>query len=148
MFYTRLKGESNITAKELLLQPQKLTAIIQRRIVELQQLKELAHSITANVSQERVSASGDHQKMASLVDRAVDMESEITTLFNQLMDTNKEVSSVIERLPPAEYDVLHKRYIQGMTFYEIADQKGREYSWATTTHGRALKNVQKIIDQS
>lgn len=131
-----------------MLQPQKLNAIIQSRLIELQQLKELARSVTANISQERVKASGDHQKMASLVDRAVDMESEITSLSNQLLDIKKEVSSVIERLSPTEYDVLHKRYIQGMTFYEIANQKGKEYSWVTTVHGRALKNVQKLIDQS
>ena len=139
---------SNITAKELLLQPQKLNAIIQSRLIELQQLKDLARSVTANINQERVKASGDYQKMASLVDRAVDMESEITSLSNQLLDIKKEVSSVIEQLNPTEYDLLHKRYIQGMSFYEIANQKGKEYSWVTTVHGRALKNVQKIIDQS
>ena len=139
---------SNITAKELLLQPQKLNAIIQSRLIELQQLKDLARSVTANINQERVKASGDYQKMASLVDRAVDMESEITSLSNQLLDIKKEVSSVIEQLNPTEYDLLHKRYIQGMSFYEIANQKGKEYSWVTTVHGRALKNMQKIIDQS
>lgn len=131
-----------------MLQPQKLNAIIQSRLIELQQLKDLARSVTANINQERVKASGDYQKMASLVDRAVDMESEITSLSNQLLDIKKEVSSVIERLSPTEYDVLHKRYIQGMTFYEIANQKGKEYSWVTTVHGRALKNMQRLIDQS
>ena len=131
-----------------MLQPQKLNAIIQSRLIELQQLKDLARSVTANINQERVKASGDYQKMASLVDRAVDMESEITSLSNQLLDIKKEVSSVIEQLNPTEYDLLHKRYIQGMSFYEIANQKGKEYSWVTTVHGRALKNMQKIIDQS
>jgi len=33
-----------------------------------------------------------------------------------------------------------------MSYYEIADAKGRDYNWATTVHGRALKNVQRILD--
>jgi hypothetical protein len=39
------------------------------------------------------------------------------------------------------------RYIQFKSLQEIADHYGKEYGWATTTHGRALKSVQDILDK-
>jgi hypothetical protein len=34
-----------------------------------------------------------------------------------------------------------------MTFDDVAVEKNRSKSWVTTVHGRALTNVQKILDK-
>ena len=50
-----------------------------------------------------------------------------------------------EPFPPVDYSVH-----SGPTFdrlKEIADRYGREYTTITTAHGRALKNVQNILDK-
>lgn len=132
---------------DYLKQPQRLEVMIKNKLIERQQLKDIAFSITANSDGERVQSSGSQQKMANAVDRWVDMEAEINGLIDRLVDTKKEVIATIEQLSTAEYDVLHKLYIQGMTFDEVAAAKDRSKSWATTIHGRALVNVQRIREE-
>lgn len=132
---------------DYLKQPQKLDVIIKNKLIERQQLKDIALSITAHSDGERVQSSGSQQKMADAIDRCVDMDIEINRLIDRLIDTKNEVIATIERLNTTEYDVLHKLYIQGMSFDEVAAAKDRSKSWVTTIHGRALVNVQRILDE-
>lgn len=85
--------------------------------------------------------------MADALDRCVDMDAEINGLIDRLVDFKREVSGYIERLNTAEYDVLHKIYFQYMTFDEVALAKNRSKSWATTVHGRALANLQNLLNE-
>lgn len=134
-------------AQTYLEQVEKLDARIRNKLIEQQQWRDIALGITANMEGERVQSSGAKNKMADAIGRCVDMEAEIDSLIDILVDTKKEVIQTIERLDSAvEYDVLHRRYIQFQDLQEIADHYGKEYGWATTTHGRALKSLQAILD--
>jgi septation ring formation regulator EzrA len=134
-------------AKEYLKQVEKLDVRIRNKLIEQRQWRDIALGITANTEGERVQSSGAKSKMADAIGRCVDMESEIDSLIDNLVDLKKEVIQTIEQLDSAvEYDVLHRRYIQFQDLQDIADHYGKEYGWATTTHGRALKNVQCILD--
>lgn len=137
-----------IDAKNYLRQVEKLDVRIQNKLIERQQWKDIALGITASVGGERVQSSGSQQKMADAIVKCVDMESEIDALIDALIETKKDVIATIEQLEnPTEYDILHKRYIQFLPLQEIADRYKREYTTITTTHGRALKNVQNILDK-
>lgn len=134
-------------AKEYLKQVEKLDIRIKNKLIEQQQWREIALGITANMDGERVQSSGAKSKMADAVAKCVDIEAEINSLVDILIDTKKVVIQTIERLDSAtEYNLLHLRYIQFKSLQEIADQYGRDYGWATTTHGRALKSLQTILD--
>lgn len=134
-------------AKKYLYQVIKLDTQIQNKLIEKAQWMDVALSITAGVGGDRVQSSGVKSKMAEAVDKCVDMEAEINALVDLLIEKKREVISVIERVEnPTEYNVLHMRYIQKMDLQEIADRYDREYTWATTCHGRALKSVQNILD--
>lgn len=135
-------------AKCFLKQVEKLDARIKNKLIEQQQWRDIALGITANMDGERVQSSGAKSKMAEAIDRCVDMETEINSLIDELIATKKEVIATIEQVDSAvEYDVLHKRYIQYMEYEDIGDCYGKDYGWATTTHGRALKSVQGILDK-
>jgi RNase H-fold protein (predicted Holliday junction resolvase) len=137
-----------VDAKEYLKQVEKLDVRITNKLIEQKQWRDIALGITANMDGERVQASGRQSKMADAIDKCVDMEAEIDSLIDILIDTKKEVIQTIEQLDSAtEYNVLHMRYIQFKDLQEIADHYGKEYGWVTTTHGRALKNVQAILDE-
>lgn len=141
-------GGENLDAKEFLKQPKKLDLLITNKLIEKQQWRDLAMGITANMEGERVQSSGSQQKMADAITKCIDMEAEIDRLVDLLIDKKREVVSVIEQVDsPIEYDVLHKIYIQYMTLQDVADHYGKEYGWATTTHGRALKSVQEIREK-
>lgn len=136
-----------MNAKEFLTQVEKLDMLVQNKLIEKQQWMELALGITARMDGERVQSSGAQSRMAEAVEKCVDVEAEITALIDRLIDTRRAVLAVLEQVDsPIEYDVLHRRYIQKMDLQDIADAYGKEYGWATTTHGRALKSVQKILD--
>lgn len=134
-------------AKEYLRQAERIDLRVKNKLIEQKAWRDIALSITANMDGERVQSSGARSKLEEAVGRCVDMEAEIDSLVDILVDTKKEVIQTIERLDSAtEYNVLHLRYIQYKDLQEIADHYGKEYGWATTTHGRALRSVQAILD--
>ena len=140
----RKKSEAQVFLEQV----ERLDARITNKLIEQQQWRDIALGITANMDGERVQSSGAKSKMADAVGRCVDMEAEIDSLVDNLVDTKKEVIQTIEGLhSPTEYNVLHMRYIQYKSLQEIANRYGKDYGWATTTHGRALKNVQLILDE-
>jgi hypothetical protein len=122
---------------------------IKNKLIEQQQWRDLALGITANMDGERVQSTGTKTKMADAIDKCVDMEAEIDRLIDELVDTKKKVIEAIEKLDsPVEYDMLHRRYIQYQSLQEVADHYGYDYGWATTTHGRALKSLQVILEDA
>ena len=135
-------------AKEFLQQVKTIDLRIKNKLIEQQQWKDMALGITANMDGERVQSSGAKDKMASAVERCVDMEADIDSLVDKLVDTKKEVIQTIEKLySPTEYDVLHRRYIQYQTLQEIADHYGKDYGWAKVTCKRAVSHVQAILNK-
>lgn len=143
-----VSGGDDLDAKEFLSQPKKLDLLIKNKLIEKQQWRDLALGITANMEGERVQSSGSKQKMADAITKCIDVEAEIDSLVDRLIDKKKEVIQVIEQLDsPIEYDIMHRIYIQYMSLQEVADHYGKEYGWATTTHGRALKSVQRIREK-
>ena len=134
-------------AQTYLEQVEMIDAIIRNKLIEQRQWKDIALGITANMGGEKVQSSGSQSRMADAIEKCVDMEAEIDSLVDKLIAVKKEVISTIEQLgSPIEYSVLHMRYIQFKDLQSIADYFHKEYGWATTTHGRALKGVQEILD--
>lgn len=135
-------------AKSYLQQVEKLDVLITNKLIERQQWKDIALGITASVGGERVQSSGSQQRMADAVIKIVDIEAEIDGLIDAFINTKKMVIETIEKLhSPTEYNILHMRYIQHISLTDIADMLNKEYTWVTTTHGRAVKHVQNILDR-
>lgn len=141
--------EEKIQAELFLKSVEKLDAILENKLIEQMQWKEVALNISANIGGERVQSSHCPSKMADAVIKCVAMEEEIAECVDKLIAEKKKVIGVLEQLySPTEYRILHMRYIQYISLSDIADRLNREYTWVTTTHGRALKNVQKILDKN
>lgn len=134
-------------AKKFLKQLEKLDTLIKNKLIEREQWKSVATGITAQTGGERVQSSGSQQKMADAVHRYIDLETEINRCIDKLIDARQEVIAVIEQLNAIEYDLLHKLYVQHIPLDEVADKFDKSYSWVTTVHGRALRNVQTILDE-
>lgn len=143
-----MRGRDPLKAQDFLRQVRKLDLQITNKLIEQQQWRDIALGITANMDGERVQSSGGKSKMADALNKCVDIEAEIDGLVDKLVDTKKEVIQTIEQLDsPTEYDVLHRRYIQFLSLQDIADHYRKDYGWATTTHGRALKSLQEILNR-
>lgn len=134
-------------AQEYLGQLEAIEIRIQNIKFDILQLKELALSITPAYEGERVQASGNLQRTASVVDRWVDKEREMNEAIDRLVDLKLEIAGTIEHLKkPKESGVLHMLYIQKKSFKEIAAAYDKSVSWATSIHGRALQSLQKELD--
>jgi hypothetical protein len=134
--------------------------LIENKLIEKEQWKSIAEGTTAPSEGERVQASTSKEKMADAVLKMIEIQTEIEAQVQKLIRTKQDIISTIEQLKPIEYNLLHKMYIginkrdsEGniyvhyMDFGEVATLHGKSYSWATTTHGRALEQVRRIINQ-
>jgi hypothetical protein len=136
-----------LNAQEYLKQLKKLNMMIVNKQIEIQQWKTIASGTTAFSEGERVQSSGNQQKMEKAVAEYVDIEESMKAELTEFVKTKQEIISVIQMLRPVHYDLLHMIYVQFLTFDDVADKYDKSYSWATTVHGRALKQVQKILDE-
>ena len=148
-------------AKDFLLQVEKLDRLIENKLIERQQWQSIAMGVTSGgesvlvkvngktelQNMEKVQSSGNPHKMEDAIIKYIEIEAEIDRYIDILIDTRKDVIDTIEMLPVQEYDLLHKVYIQHITLADVAGAYNTTYSNVTTVHGRALKNVQKILDE-
>lgn len=125
----------------------RLDVLLKNKLIEREQWRDLALIVTAHSDGDRVQSSGNLQKMSDAIARCVDMEAEINAIVERLAIEKADVLSVIEQLPPDEYDVLHMKYIQHLTNDEINMARDRSGSWASTIASNGRKNVQMILDR-
>ena len=136
-----------MTAREYLKQIEDIETKIKNKKVEKEQWYAIATNTVPQSYGERVQTTGNPQKMAHAVEKLVIIDNEIEAEIERLIDKKLEIIGVIEQLSTKEYDLLHAKYVQFCTLQEAAYQCRISYSNATTMHGRALKNVQKILDR-
>lgn len=131
-----------MTGKEYLGQIEKLDLMIENKLREIDLLRNLAQSVTAQLNPDKVQASSSQQKMAEAVERYIDLENEINDCIDNLFDLKREVISKIEQLEAKEYNILHLHYIQYLTLIDIANKYDKSYSWASDLHNRAIKHFE------
>lgn len=127
--------------KEWLDQIRRTDRRIQNKLEEITSLKEMLTSITATLSVEPVSHSGNDDKMGSAVAKIVDLENEIHVDLERFIDLKREVFETINGLEPEEFDVLYLRYFKYMKWEEIADDMHYTCRHITRIHGEALENL-------
>jgi hypothetical protein len=124
-----------------------LDLLIINKLAEKARWFEIATSTTANMSGgDRVKSSSDPHRMESAVCDYIEAGREYDEFVSKCKAERDEIIRTIEMLPPTEYDLLHKVYVQYKSLKEVAVLKRKAYSWATTVHGTALKHVQDILD--
>lgn len=121
---------------------EQLREIIENKIEERKQLYQDATSTGSLIGGERVQTSGTAGKMTGIIEKYVELDRQI----NKHMDEMMEIIHTIELLGHDEYDVLHKKYVQGMTLRDVARKREKAYSTTAHTHSRALRHLQEILD--
>ena len=144
-------------AQAYLNQLQEIDGDIQNMLAEVERWRLIAYHITASnqtvkvngieYAMDRVQSSGSQQKMADAVCKYIDIEDDIKRELSILAEKRKEITGTIRMLPYNKRNVLHKRYVQDMSFDEIALVCDKSRSWVTSIHGRALQDVQAILDE-
>lgn len=134
-------------AKKYLSQILKDDRIIKNKCVEVYQLRCLATSVTAPMGKESVMTSGPSDKVGNIVSKILDMENEINELIDRYIDEKQERIKVIEQIEdPLQYTILHKHYVQGIRFRDIAEEEHYSEVHIAKQHQKALAKVQNILN--
>ena len=131
-----------MTAEQYLRQIRKLDAVIVNKLKDHRRWVELAEGIGGFSVGERVQASRNLHRGADAIGRYIDIESEI----NELRAQRNGIVAVIEELPPDEYQVIYKIYVEGYMLKELPSKFKRSYEWCKTRKKNGEAMIQEIID--
>lgn len=132
-----------MTTKDYLNQIGRLNRMINNKLVEIAQLKELACSISAIQTGERVQTTPNYDKIGTACAKIDDMERKLDKLIDTYVDKKNHIISQIDGIEDEMlYNILFARYIERKTFEKIATEL--EYSWRQIIrlHGKALKQFE------
>ena len=133
-----------MTTKDYLNQISRINRMINNKIVELSQLKELACSISAVSGEDRVMVTPNFDKIGTKQAKIDEMERNIDALDDEYIIKRDKIVSQIDSMEDENvYNVLFSRYIEKKTFEVIATEMN--YSWRQTIrlHGIALKKFEQ-----
>lgn len=132
---------TNQEKKKWLLEYRKLEQNIERDMEELQRLESRAEKITSMVSDmPKGGNQGDRLQLA--VDRICELKVSLNQRIDAAVEKRKEIETVIETLEDKTLQLLLRyRYIDGMTWEQIAVKM--DYCWRQVVrlHGSALSKI-------
>ena len=136
-----------MTAKEYLLQAKFLKQRINSKMSQMQQMRDLAITITQVISDMPKAKNASTSRMEDTITDIVDLENEISDDIKDLVALQKEITMMIERLDKLEHKmILTERYIDGSDWCEIADLLHYSVRWTQSLHGEALIALQSVLD--
>ena len=121
---------------------EELKEIIDNKIEERTRLYLEAVRTGTSGKGERVQTSTGAGAMTGTVEMYVDIDRQIAGYTREI----QEIICTIEMLEHDEYDVLHKKNVQGMPHRDVARKRETAYSTTAHTHSRALIHLQEILD--
>lgn len=138
-----------MTAKEYLNQIHNAEKGIKELQDEIHTLEALATSTTVSGQSEKVLSSGTKEKMADTVVLIDEKVSELQDKTQALIKLRTEVMMIISKVCDMDYQqILYKRYCQSKKFEEIAVEMTYSWRWVIKLHGRALDEIDKIINRT
>ncbi len=129
-----------MTTKDYLNQISRLNRMINNKLTEILQLKELSYSISAVRSEEKVKSSSDLDRIGSSYAKIDEMERNLDKVIDEYADKKNLIIKQIDGIEDEDfYNILFSRYIEKKTFEVIATEMNFSYRNITRLHGRALK---------
>jgi DNA-directed RNA polymerase specialized sigma24 family protein len=101
----------------------KLDELIHAKCAERDQLMNLATKITPVVS-DMPHGGGASDKVGNIAVKLADLARETDILVDRYADYRQMVIRELEKLPAKEYGVLHRYYVQYMTWEQVAEDMG------------------------
>lgn len=130
--------------KQYLNQISRLDRLINNKLSEISQFKELAYSIKAITNEERVQTTPNYDKIGSTYCKIEEMETKIDRLIDEYVDKKNLIISQIDGIEnEIYYEILFARYIEKKTFEKIATDLNYSFRNTTRLHGKALKEFEK-----
>ena len=106
---------------------------------------DLATSTTTSPDKIRIDRTNSAKRMDELYS---EISADIDKQIEELLTIRIDIQKTIRQLPRANHRrILTLYYIDGYTWPAVADFEGKEVRTINRWHGRALQEVQKILDR-
>ena len=133
-----------MTTKEYLCQISRLDRMINNKLSEISQLRELAMSVSAITNEERVQTTPNFDKIGTAYCKIEEMEEKLDKLIDEFVDKKNLIISQIDKIEnETYYEILFARYIEKKTFEKIADEMAYSWRQIIRLHGGALQEFEK-----
>ena len=130
--------------KDYLSQVSRLNKMINNKLSEISQLRELSVSISAIGNDEKVQTSPNFDKIGTTVAKIDEMENNLDKMIDEYLVKRERIIAQIDTMEEESvYQILFSRYIEKKTFEKIATEM--KYSWRQIVrlHGKALQQFEK-----
>ena len=130
--------------KDYLSQVSRLNKMINNKLSEISQLRELSVSISAIGNDEKVQTSPNFDKIGTAIAKIDELENNLDKMIDEYLVKRERIIAQIDTMEEESvYQILFSRYIEKKTFEKIATEM--EYSWGQIVrlHGKALQQFEK-----
>ena len=129
--------------KQYLQQISRLDRMINNKLSEISQLRELTMSVSAVKNEERVQTTPNFDKIGTAYCKIEEMEEKLDKLIDEFVDKKNLIISQIDKIEnETYYEILFARYIEKKTFEKIADEMNYSFRNTTRLHGQALREFE------
>lgn len=138
-----------MTAKEYLLQLQRLNTMIDQKIKELVDLRSVSMGIGCvdySKNKTKTVPSGE-APFVKIIDKMVDLDEEIGNEIDAFVDKKHDIINQIQGLRKHKHiEILYKHYVEYKRLEVIAVEMNFTYQYIVELHGHALKDFQKTYE--
>lgn len=118
--------------------------MINNKLVEIQQLRDLALGISSISTGERVQSTPDFDKIGSKMAKIDELEKNLDETIDKYVDLKNRIIGQIESMEDEiTYNILFSRYIEKKQFELIAIDMGYSWRQIIRLHGNALKQFEE-----
>ena len=132
-----------LDALEYLGQVKKIDSMIINKYRDYKRWVEIAEGMGDVSASERVQSSRNLQQIPNAIVRYIDIERDIEKLKAERL----AILCTLEKLPPTEYEVLYKLYVEDYLLKELPSLFHKSYEWVKKRKRSAICHLQIILDE-
>ncbi len=136
-----------MTAKEYLEQAYRIDERIESKLTQIESLRGLAARVTSVFSDMPHSSTPDNQRLEKTVAEIIDLKNEINSNIRELLVLKNDITAMINVIPDIrQRTILEMRYLNFMTWKQIATKIDCDVRHIYRLHGQALVKIKKYIE--
>lgn len=137
-----------MTTKNYLAQAYRIDQRINSKLDQISSLRELATKATSTLSDMPHSPNRSTGSMENIIIKMIDLENEINTDIDTLIDLKRDIVKIIKRIQNPEYQtLLELRYLCFSSWEQIAVDMGYDLRYLYKIHGRAVEQCESFIKE-
>jgi DNA-directed RNA polymerase specialized sigma24 family protein len=134
-----------MTTKDYLNQINRLNMLINNKLLEISQYRELSCSISAVKNEEKVMTSPNQDKIGTNIAKIDEMERKLDEIIDNYIALKEKIKQQINKLPKEKHKIiLYEKYIKFKSISEISKKMDMTDRGCKKAHKKALEEFEKI----